>query len=144
VPKSAKRQRFDAFLAEQQWTAVHAPEWDRLKALFAESSLREWLPETGLPVDQPYRGVNTKTLDALEDSLLAMTALYTRDPAARKLCRAIVITAKDRARFASKNRKVDPTKRALKVEMVEWMLVWLGDPAMFPAWAALRKKALAP
>jgi hypothetical protein len=22
--------------------------------------------------------------------------------------------------------------------MVEWMLVWLGDPAMFPAWAALR------
>jgi hypothetical protein len=28
--------------------------------------------------------------------------------------------------------------------MVEWMLVWLGDPAMFPAWAGLRRKSLQP
>lgn len=27
----------------------------------------------------------------------------------------------------------------MKAEMVEWMLVWLDDPAMFPAWASVRR-----
>jgi len=27
----------------------------------------------------------------------------------------------------------------LKEEMVDWMLVWLDDPAMFPAWAEIRR-----
>jgi hypothetical protein len=142
VPKATKRQRFDTLLAEKQWTAIGLPEWEQLRQLFSESSLREWLPDTGLDVDQPYRGVNTKTLDDLENSLVAMTEVYTYDPSARKLCRATVITAKDRTRFASRNPKVEPAKQTLKAEMVEWMLVWLGDPAMFPAWAALRKKQL--
>jgi hypothetical protein len=28
----------------------------------------------------------------------------------------------------------------MKAEMVEWMLVWLGDPAIFPAWIQLRRQ----
>ena len=82
-----------------------------------------------------------KTFDALEESLTAMSELYRRDTGARRVCRAAVIAAKDRTRFASKNQKVDLEKRAVKAEMVEWMLVWLDDPAMFPTWAAIRKKA---
>ena len=51
-----------------------------------------------------------------------------------------VIAAKDRARWAAKSPKVEETKRRMKAEMVEWMLVWLGDPAVFPAWVQLRRQ----
>jgi hypothetical protein len=142
VRKPTKRQRFDRLLAEKGWNAVGAVEWEELRGLFSESSLREWLKEAGVRVEQPYRGVETKTLDELEHSLGAMTELYLQDAAARKTCRAVVITAKDRTRFASRNQKVDETKRALKSEMVDWMLVWLDDPAMFSSWVTLRKRAL--
>jgi hypothetical protein len=140
VPKAAKRDRFSAVLAENRWTAIHSAEWELLRQTFSESSLREWLADAGIPVDQPYRGVETKTMEALEQSLVAMTELYVGVPDARGVCRATVIASKDRTRFASKNQKVESDKRALKAEMVEWMLVWLDDPAMFPAWAAIRRK----
>ena len=107
--------------------------------MFSESSLRDWLHEAGLPVAQPFRGVRTKSLADLEDSLVAMTEVYESDHSLQKDCRAIVISAKDRARFAAKNPKVEEAKRAAKEEMVQWMLVWLDDPTMFPAWATLRR-----
>jgi hypothetical protein len=28
--------------------------------------------------------------------------------------------------------------------MVDWMLVWLDDPAMFPQWAELRRQRYTP
>jgi hypothetical protein len=142
-PRSTKRQRFDETLAGKGWAAIHAVEWEELRQSFSESSLREWLAEAGIEIDQPFRGVETKTLAGLEASLVAMSELYERDAAARKLCRTTVIAAKDRTRFASRNQRVDEAKRALKAEMVEWMLVWLDDPAMFSTWAALRKRARA-
>jgi hypothetical protein len=140
VRKATKRDRFSAMLAENRWTAIQSTEWELLRHNFSESSLREWLAEAGIPVDQPYRGVQTKTIEALEESLVAMTELYVGVSDARRVCRATVIASKDRTRFASKNEKVELDKRALKAEMVEWMLVWLDDPAMFPAWAAIRRK----
>jgi len=143
VPRLTKRQQFDAVMVANRWNAVHTAEWDELRRIFSEGPLREWLAESSIDVDQPYRGVDTKTFDSVEASLTAMSELYERDPAARKLCRTTVIVAKDRTRFASKNPKVDPFKRTLKSEMVEWMLVWLSDPAMFPSWAAIRKKLIA-
>jgi hypothetical protein len=60
----------------------------------------------------------------------------------RRYCRDEVIAAKDRARWASLSPRVDEHKRELKAEMVEWMLVWLDDPAVFPIWAQLRRNAL--
>jgi hypothetical protein len=30
----------------------------------------------------------------------------------------------------------------MKAEMVEWMLVWLDDPAIFPAWIQLRRQRM--
>jgi hypothetical protein len=144
VPGSTKHQKFTALLAERQWTYVGAAEWQELRSLFSESSLREWLSTAGIHVEQPYRGIQTKTFEELEACLLAMGELYLRDPGARKICRATVITAKDRTRFAARNPKVDPAKQAAKAEMVEWMLVWLADPAMFPTWATLRKGRTAP
>ena len=55
-------------------------------------------------------------------------------------CRRVVIQAKDRARLVSRNEKVDPEKRKVKAEMVDWMLVWLENPGIFEAWARLRKQ----
>ena len=57
------------------------------------------------------------------------------------MCRAMVIAAKDRARFASRGVKAELAKRELKARMVEWMLVWLDDPTVFPIWATLRQAA---
>jgi hypothetical protein len=140
VPARAiKHEQFRKLVAENQWTAIHRAEWDSLRQSFSESSLRTWLAEAGIAVDQPYRGVETKSLETLESSLIAMTERYLQDAAVRKTCRQVVITAKDRTRFAARNPKVDPAKRTMKSEMVDWMLVWLGDPAMFPSWSAIRK-----
>ena len=96
--------------------------------------------EAGIPVAQPFAGIDTKSLEQLEQSLLSMADAYKESPEKAKTCRAQVIAAKDRARFASNNPKADPAKRVLKREMGEWMLVWLGDPAMFTTWAAMRKR----
>ncbi len=129
-------------MAAHGWESIGKSEWETLRAELpdiSETSLREWLHEAGLPVDQPFRGVRTKSLAELEESLVAMTERYERDSFLRKNCREVVIAAKDRARFASKNPKVEEAKRLAKEEMVQWMLVWLDDPAMFPAWALLRR-----
>ena len=90
----------------------------------------------------PFPKVDLKTLEGLESSLSELAAVYAAEPQLRKECRDAVIKAKDRARFASRNLKAAEDKRILKAEMVEWMLVWLGDPAMFTTWAGLRKASL--
>jgi hypothetical protein len=50
----------------------------------------------------------------------------------------VVITAKDHSRFAALRSK-DEAKRREKEEMVEWMIVWLENPAIFPQWVRLRR-----
>jgi hypothetical protein len=106
-------------------------EWLELRAALpdiSESTIRA----TGIPIAQPWCGVRQHTLDELETSLRELSEVYAKHPHLRRTCREQVITAKARARFLSR-------EHALKAEMVEWMLVWLGDPAMFPAWVALRR-----
>ncbi len=139
--KLSKKARVQQFVRDCGWDRVGRAEWKTLREHFAqtsESTVRDALAELPVPVEQPFAGVGTKTLEELERSLIAMAASY---PSARRECREVVIAAKDRTRFAAGNAKATPEKRALKAEMVEWMLVWLGDPAMFPAWVELRKRA---
>lgn len=100
------------------------------------------LAECEIAVTQPFRGPDLSSLDALAQSLCELSECYQRDGTQRAECRATVIAAKDRARFASRNRKAEPAKRQRKEEMVNWMLVWLDDPGMFPAWVELRKRQL--
>ncbi len=139
---SPKKQRFREVMAARGWTHIDAPQWQDLRAELpdvAEPTLRQWLRESGLSVAQPFAGVAVKTLDELEQSLASMSATYLSNLETRRACRAAVIQAKDRARFAAANQRAAPEKRALKQEMVQWMLVWLDDPAMFASWLALRK-----
>ena len=122
-----------------------AAEWSELGAVFPENSktlFNEVLAEAGLSVEQPFRGVDSLTLESLEQTLRELSACYAAsEKDMQRLCREIVIAAKDRARFASRSVKADLAKRELKARMVEWMLVWLDDPAVFPIWATLRQAA---
>jgi hypothetical protein len=106
-------------------------EWLELKAALPDIS-DTTIRAAGVPIAQPWCGVRQHTLDELDASLRELSEVYEKHTHLRRTCREQVIAAKARARFLSR-------KNALKLEMVEWMLVWLGDPAMFPAWAALRR-----
>ena len=86
-----------------------------------------------------------KTFEELERSLIEMEEVYTRARATQaigtraQLCRNAVIQAKDHARLAARSPKTSPEKKAQKEEMIQWMLVWLENPGVFPAWVKLRK-----
>jgi hypothetical protein len=124
--------------------AITGAQWRDLLAKFApvsESYLRDLLRDTGLPFEQPWAGVRQHTFDELEQSLREMLLVYeeasaTGDRERARYCRRQVIAAKDRAKFAAK-------KKPEKAEMAEWMLVWLENPGVFPAWVEARKKRLA-
>ena len=46
------------------------------------------------------------------------------------------------ARLAARSAKTSPEKKTIKEEMIQWMLVWLENPGVFPAWIKLRKQKL--
>jgi hypothetical protein len=145
--KSVK-QRLRDYLAESQPAAITELVWKDLLAKLApvsESYLRDLLRSTGLPFEQPYAGVRQHTLEELEESLGQMLQVYTDataagDRARARYCRKQVIGAKDRARFLAHDGRTPPEKKALKEEMAAWMLVWLENPEVFPAWVQARKR----
>jgi hypothetical protein len=135
------RQRVRDYVAQRAWTVIAEPEWAELRNTFPDAS-EATLRGGGIPIEPPWSGVASHTLAELEESLLAYTRIYADRPDLRRYCRDEVIAAKDRARWAAKSPRVEESKRRLKAEMVEWMLVWLGDPATFPVWARLRKDVI--
>jgi hypothetical protein len=83
----------------------------------------------------------------LEESLLEMWRIYAEamESGAReraRYCRRQVIAAKDRAKFAAASARTSAEKKVEKREMAQWMLVWLENPAVFPAWVEVRKRVL--
>jgi hypothetical protein len=141
MPRITKRQRVRDFAGARGWQVIGEEEWQQLRAALpdvSESTVRE----SGLSIAQPWRGVVQHSIDDLDRSLRDLTAAYVSSPGLQRYCREQVIAAKDHARLVSQRGRVDENKRQIKAEMVEWMLVWLGDPAMFPAWAQLRRDQL--
>lgn len=147
--KSIKR-RLGEYLEAERPAAITEAVWTRLLSEFApvsESYLRELLRKTGLPFEQPFAGVRQHTFEELEDSLREFSRVYVAALAASnreraRYCRRQVIGARERARFAAASPRTDPSKREAKEEMMQWMLVWLEDPDVFPAWLDARKRAL--
>jgi hypothetical protein len=124
--------------AARGWTRIGEAEWHALQAALPdvpEITLRE----AGLTIAPPWSGVRQHSLEELEASLDELTGAYEARPDLRPYCREQVIAAKDHARWASRSQRVDAARRALKAEMVEWMLVWLDDPAVFTVWARIRR-----
>jgi hypothetical protein len=147
--KSVKQQ-LRKMLAAGQPPAITETVWQSLLERLApvsESYLRDLLRDTGIPFHQPYAGVRQHTFEELDQSLREMQQIYadaiTVDNRERaRYCRRQVIAAKDRARFLAQNPRTSPDKKAQKEEMVQWMLVWLENPEVFPAWVEARKKTL--
>lgn len=123
------------------WTRIEKSEWEELRQRFAttEATLRKHAVASGVVIRQPWRGLDTASLDGIELSLIEMAEAYRIHP---QEARRVVISTKDTTRFAARNPKAAADKRELKAEMVEWMLVWLGDPAMFQDWVKLRRAYL--
>ncbi len=147
MARSTNRQKLTNYLAARQWASIGKTEWEQLRGdvpEIAENSLREILQESGLEIEQPYCGVQQKSLAALERSLLDLKRVYSEQPDRAAICRKLVIQAKDRARFAARNRNVAEATRAMKEEMVRWMLVWLDDPSMFETWVRIRNRQREP
>ncbi|HJZ95682.1 MAG TPA: hypothetical protein VKE70_04205 [Candidatus Solibacter sp.] len=141
--ESSIKQRLRDWLAAERPEAITGAVWRDLLVRFApvsESYLRDLLRATGLPFEQPWAGVRQHTFEELEESLREMLRVYQEalasgDRDRARYCRRQVIAAKDRAKFATK-------KKPEKAEMSEWMLVWLENPEVFPAWVEARKRRL--
>ena len=145
------KQQFREYLAAEQPARITESVWRGLLARLApvsESYLRELLRDTGLPFDQPYAGIRQHTFEELESSLREMLEVYRAandagDRERARYCRRQVIAAKDRAKWMAANAGTPEEKRSEKEEMVQWMLVWLENPEVFPAWVEARKRAMA-
>ena len=149
--KSVKQQLRD-YLAADQPAAITEAVWHDLQQRLApvsESYLRDLLRATGLPFDQPYCGIRQHTFEELEQSLLDVLQVYrealaTGERDRARYCRRQVIGAKDRAKFLAVTPRSTPEKRTQKEEMAQWMLVWLENPEVFPAWVEAKKKTIQP
>ena len=146
--RKSRKQALREFLAAGRITAIGEAEWQaafETLAPISESYLRDLLRETGLPFAQPYAGIRQKSFAELERDLREMLEIYraamrSGDRQRARYCRRQVIAAKDRARFVARNPKISPEKKAQKDEMAQWMLVWLENPDVFPAWVEIRKR----
>ncbi len=141
VPRVTKKQQLLELAAQRGWQRIGEAEWALIRAAMPNVAPED-LQGAGLPADAPWCGVRQHTLGELEQTLGALSAVYVARPDLRKFTRAVVVRAKERAKWASRSAAVAAEKRALKAEMAEWMLVWLSDPDLFPAWVALRRRAL--
>ncbi len=134
------KQQFREYLAAEAPARITEGVWGELLMRLApvsESYLRDLLRATGLPFDQPYAGIRQHTFEELELSLREILQVYTDSNASgnrdrARYCRRQVIAAKDRAKFLA-------PRNPQKEEMVQWMLVWLENPEVFPAWVDARK-----
>ena len=144
------KQELREYLEAERPGAITGAVWRGLLERFApvsESYLRDLLRQTGLPFEQPYAGVRQHTFEELEQSLRDLLVVYTEAAGAgdrdlARYCRRQVIAAKDRAKFLAANPSTIPEKQAEKSEMAQWMLVWLENPEVFPAWVDARKRAM--
>ena len=125
-------------MAARGWDEIGEKEWREIRSALSDIS-ESTVRASGIRIGAPWRGVAVHTIDELESSLRELSRVYETRPDLRRYCRDQVIAAKDRARWAASSPKVEESKRSMKAEMVEWMLIWLNDPAIFPTWVELRK-----
>lgn len=146
--RPSTKRRLGAYLAQRQPPRITEDVWKEARAELApvsDSYLRDLLRATGIPIDQPWAGIRQHTFEELESSLREMLDVYVAAQSAgererARYARRQVIAAKDRAKFIVANPRTGEEKRALKDEMAQWMLVWLENPELFPAWVEARKR----
>jgi len=137
--KITKKQRVLDFAAARGWSRIGEAEWAELRSALPDVSVSV-IQQSGLFVDAPWCGVHQHTFEDLEKSLRELSAIYESRPDLRQFSRQQVIAAKDRAKFLAARNTLDDETRVRKAAMAEWMLIWLGDPALFPGWLSALKR----
>jgi hypothetical protein len=144
--RAALRARLEALRPERITEAVFG---DLLRefAPVSENYLRRLLRETGIPMAALAEGIRQDSFENLERTLLEMECEYaeameTGNASRARACRRLVIAAKDHARFSLASPRLAEDQRAAKREMLLWLLTWLENPGIFPAWLALRKNEI--
>jgi hypothetical protein len=140
VDRRNRQAELRARLEEMRPSVITERERDALAHLLAPVSqgyLRKLLRACGVPLAPLVEGVRQDSLAELERTLLALEREYSSGRHSE--CRALVIEAKNHARWALRSPKLTPEQKALREEMVLWMLTWLENPPAFPAWLRLRK-----
>ncbi len=147
IDVASKRTALRTYVEERRPAAIGEAEWAELAALLApvsEGYLRRLVRGLGLPMSPLVEGVRQESPAELERTLLALgneylDAVEAGERARAKTIRRAVISAKDHARFAL--ARLEPEARGERQEMILWMLTWLENPGVFPAWLELRKRA---
>lgn len=115
----------------------------RLEIAISDKMWRDLLRGCGCDLAPLVEGVRQEDFHHLERTLLALWQQWREsDPQTKRALRRAVIQAKDHAKWVARSPKVDADKRAVKEEMVLWMLIWLENPDAFEPWVALRKRRL--
>jgi hypothetical protein len=129
--RSTKRDKLAEWMAQHQPPVIGQEEFAQLVLALepiTESYLRRLLRDTGAHLAPMVDGVRQSNLGELELSLLALLAEYEAGDVAHRLAvRKLVIMAKDHARWTRKE------------ENILWLITWLENPPLFPAWARLRR-----
>ena len=140
LPPRGKRAELARWIERERPAQIGEREWQTLRAALAPVSagyLRRLLRASGVKLAPLVQGVRQESMSALEESLLALLGEYERgDMERRAAIRGLVIEAKNHARWAGRR---NAGLRAVKEEMLLWLLTWLENPPLFPAWAELRK-----
>ena len=162
APQASIRGLVGQFLDERKPARIASVEWEALMTWLGREVkgarrvnpryILELLHETGIEVERSLGGlpldlrgrVHSKDAEAAAESLLAMSAEYARARAAGDGARAedvrrAVRQAKDRLRFTLGRKNVRPETRAAKQQLLEWFLIWLENPLVFPAWLEVRR-----
>jgi hypothetical protein len=137
--KITKKQRVLDFAAARGWFRIGESEWKELRDALPDISVSV-MQQAGLFVEAPWCGVYQHTFEDLEKSLREFSAIYESRSDLRQFSRQQVIAAKDRAKLLAARNTLDAEIRARKAAMAEWMLIWLGDPALFPDWLSALKR----
>ncbi len=127
---------------------IDEADFDRLReelAPVSEGYLRELVRDSGLELDPVVEGIRQESFEELGRTLRALageyeSALARGDRRRANRCREAVLTGKQHARLSARRAGASPEHRSRKEEMSDWMLVWLENPGIFPAWLNLREK----
>lgn len=87
-----------------------------------------------------------KTLDDAEVSIMRLDELMRKfrehgEKAAVERVLNVARLGKRRAEMISRNTKVEPSKRAEKIEIANWFRIWLETPDAFFDWLDVRKQS---
>lgn len=132
------------------WQCVDDAAWQALRRAFpevSESTLRHDLRETELILNPFVEGVRLDSIEDLARTLSSLAAEYaagradSADPR-RGAARKLVLDARRKAETVLRNPRVNPQKLAAMEEKFLWLRTWLENPALFNAWANLRRKKL--